>query len=110
MDEKEIAEFLSKNSESMKKAAVDAVLDKIKRDLEWNMPAEIQQHVNTFMREEIAPEVVKALQGQKGEIVKAAISAASQIGDKLAETMVENAVKSLASYRSRELISNLVGG
>lgn len=110
MNEAELAKFLEEHSEAMKKAATEAVLERIKRDLEWNMPPEVQKAVNTFMAEEIAPAVVKALHDQKGEIIKAAIKAASQIGDALAETMVTNATKSLASYSARDIITKLVAG
>ena len=110
MDHAELSAFLSENADKMKAAALEAVMAKIKRDLEWNIPEGIQSAVNKFMAEEIAPAVVTALQGQKGEIVKAVVVAASQIGDALAVKMVENATKTLASYSAKELISKLVAG
>ena len=108
MDDKQIAEFLTENAQAMKDAAKDAIIARIKRDLEWQIPTGIQAAVNAFMTDEIAPEVVKALHGQKGEIIAAVAKAAKEIGDELAKKMVENAVKQLAGYSAKEIIGKLV--
>lgn len=110
MTSDELADFMTQHTEAMKKAALDAVIEKIKQDLQWQMPAGIQKAVNDFMAEEIAPAVVAALQSQKGEIIKAAVAAATQIGDALAVKMVENATKTLSGYGAKDLISKLVSG
>ena len=109
MDDKQVAEFLAENSKAMKEAAKEAVLARIKRDLEWQIPGGIQAAVNAFMTDEIAPEVVKALHGQKGEIVSAVAKAAKEIGDELAKKMVENAVKQLSGYSAKEILGKLIG-
>lgn len=108
MTEAEMLEVLKENSERIKAASVEAVIEKVKSDLTYQMPTEIRSAVSQFMENEIAPAVVVSLQSQKGAILKSVEVAAAQIGAALAEKMVANASKQLVGYRGGEILKKLV--
>lgn len=107
MDEKALKEFMAENQDAMKKAAADAILEKIKQDISWRMPDVVQTAVNEFMEDEIVPAVVKVLKSEKIGIIASAAKAASEIGDHLSKTMIENAVKNVEGYRGGDIIKKL---
>ena len=107
MTEEELANFLKENAEAMKKAAIDACIDKIKRDIEWRMPDVVQKAVNEFMADEIAPAVVAALKSEKDGIIAATTKAAAAIGDQLSKQMAKTAVENLTGYRAKTIIADI---
>jgi hypothetical protein len=107
MTEEDLANFLKDNAEAMKKAAIEACVDKIKRDIEWRMPDVVQKAVNDFMADEIAPAVVAALKSEKDGIIAATTKAASEIGDQLAKQMAKTAVENLSGYRAKSIIADI---
>ena len=107
MTEDEMKAFLSDNSERIKAAAVDAMIDKIRDNIRYGLPSEVHDVVSKFMKDEIAPAVADALKGEKSAIIASAVKGASEIGDALAKTMVENAVKNMTGYRGGEIIKSL---
>ena len=108
MTHEEMTIFLQENSERIKAAAVDAMIDKIRENIRWGLPSEVQDVVNKFMVDEIAPEVSKALAGEKGAILASVAKAAAEIGDGIAKAMTENAMKNIIGYRGGELLKKLV--
>lgn len=107
MDEKQLKDFLAENQEAMKKAATEAVLDKIKQDMQWSMPKVVQDAVNQFMVDEIAPAVVEALKSEKDGIVASACEAVAQIGDELSKVMIEKASENITGYRGGGIIKDI---
>ena len=110
MTHEEMTIFLQENSERIKAAAADAMIDKIREDIRYGLPSEVKVVVNKFMVDEIVPEVRKALAGEKGAILASVSKAAAEIGDSLAKTMTENAMKNIVGYRGGELLKKLVDG
>ena len=108
MTENKMLTVLKENSERIKTAAADAVLAKVVEDLRYHMPSALRDAINTFMEKEIAPEVTKALQSQKGAILSSVNEAADQIGKAVAEQLVANASKQLTGYKGGELLKRLV--
>lgn len=108
MNEKELASFIEENSDRIKEAAVEACIEKVKDSIKWGLPASVQDVVATFMKEEVAPAVKEALVDEKGAIIAAAVKGASEIGDALSKTMVENAVSNLTGYRGGDIIKKLM--
>lgn len=109
MNEKELSEFIAQNSDRIKEAAIAACIDKIKENVRYGLPDDVQKVVNTFMKEEVAPAVAKALQDQKGVIIQAAIKGAAGIGEALSKQMLENAVKNITGYNGKKIITDLMG-
>ena len=108
MTEDEMLDVLKVNSDRIKKAAADAVVEKVKEDLKYNMPDVLHNAVRTFMEEEIAPSVTQALQSQKGAILGSVNEAAGQIGQAVADQLVANASKQLTGYSGGEILKKLV--
>ncbi len=108
MTEDEMKEIFEANKERMKQAALDAVVDKITEDMKYHMPDAIRKAIAEFMEKEVAPSVTKALQSQKGEILKSVQVAAAEIGAALSAQMVSNATKQLTGYRGGEILKKLV--
>ncbi len=107
MTEEELAGFLKDNAEAMKKAAIDACIDKVKKDIQWRMPDVVQKAVNEFMADEIAPAVVAALKSEKDGIIAAVTKSSAEIGDQLSKQMAKAAVENLSGYRAKEIIASL---
>lgn len=105
MTEEELANFLKDNAETMKKAAIDACIERVKQDIQWRMPDVVQKSINEFMATEIAPAVVEALKSEKAGIIAATTKSASEIGDQLAKIMAKTAAENLSGYRAKEIIA-----
>ncbi|MDC0657076.1 hypothetical protein N6L27_03605 [Leisingera sp. SS27] len=108
MTEEELSKFLTDNSARIKEAAVEACIEKVRDNIRFGLPSSVQDVVSAFMKDEVAPAVAKALAGEKGAIIAAAVSGAAKIGDELSKTMVENAVKNMTGYRGSEIIKDLM--
>jgi hypothetical protein len=109
MTEQELTEFLEKNKDAIMQATRAAVIEKVQESVRWSLPDTVQQTVSTFLKDEIAPEVARALAEQKGPIIAAAKKSATELGNRLAEKMTEQAVKSLDGYRAEEVFKALLG-
>lgn len=109
MTEDELKQFLLDEKDAIAAAVRARAIDAMTSSVQWQLPQSVTKAVGEFFEEEIVPEVKKALADQKGPIVEAAIKAASEIGDKVAVTLVEKAVESMTGYRSGEVIKALMG-
>ena len=107
MTEDDLKDFISENSDRIKEAAVQSVIDRIQQDLRYQLPDSVRQVVSDFMTNEVAPAVAEALKGERGAIISAATKAASEIGDALSKKMVSDAVENLTGYRGGEVIKSL---
>lgn len=110
MTEDEMKDFLAEHSDRIKEAAVEAVIARVKESVRYGLPKDVQDVVDAFMKEEIAPAVSTALKSEKDGIVAAAGKAAAEIGNALAKVMVENAVKTMTGYGGGEIIKSLFRG
>ena len=107
MTEEELKAFMSDNAEAMKRAAIQACIDRVKQDIQYRMPDVVQAAVNEFMKNEIAPAVVEALKSEKDGIIAATTKAAAEIGDKLAKQMAKTAMENLSGYRAKSIIADI---
>lgn len=105
MTEEELSNFLKDNAETMKRAAIEACIDRVKQDIQWRMPDVVQKAVNDFMADEIAPAVVAALKSEKAGIIAATTKAAAEIGDQLSKQMAKTAIENLSGYRAKDIIA-----
>lgn len=109
MTEAELLQFLQENKDdivkSVKAKAIEAMTDQVR----WNLTTTVQETVTEFVKDEVIPAIKAHLQEQKGPIIAAAVKAASEIGDKVAEKMVTTAVESLTGYRGGDVIKALMG-
>lgn len=109
MTEEDLKQFLEENSADIQEAVKARTIEAMTRHLEYSLPNSIRETVVEFIESEIVPEVKKHLADQKGPIVAASCKAASEIGDKVAELMVKQAVESMTGYRSGDVIKALMG-
>ena len=107
MNERELKEFLDANKEAIAEASKNAIIEQVTRSVQYSLPSGVSEIVSTFMKEEIAPEIKKHLEGQKGAIVEASIKAAASIADDLAKALVEKAAKNMEGYRLGEITKAL---
>lgn len=110
MTEEDLKKFLDDNKAAILEAGKAAIIEKITEQMKWHLPDVVGNTVSTFLKDEIAPEVEKYLKDQKGAILQAVCTGASQIGDQLAQTMVKSAAEAMTSYRSREIFKALFNG
>ncbi len=109
MTEQELTEFMEKNKAAILDASRAAIIEKIKDSMKWSLPDTVNQTVNSFLTNEIAPEIGRMLKEQKGVILEAAKKSAVALSDKLATTMMEQVTKSLDGYRAEEVFKALLG-
>ena len=109
MTEEQLLAFLQDNKDDIAASVKAKAIEAMTQDLKWRLPDAVTKAVAAFFEAEIVPEIQKHLADQKGPIVAASIKAASQIGDKVAEALVEKAVESMSGYRSGEVIKALMG-
>lgn len=109
MTEPELSEFLDANKEAILAASKTAIIDKITETMKWQMPSIIGDTVNTFLKEEIAPEIAKHLKDQKGPILEAVKKSAAVIGDEVAKQMTLKAAKALDGYGANAIFKSLFG-
>ena len=109
MTEEQLLAFLEDSKAEIAASVKDRAIDAMTRSLEYQLPQSVTKAVADFFEAEIVPEIQKHLADQKGPIVAASIKAASQIGDRVAEALVEKAVESMSGYRSGEVIKALMG-
>ena len=105
----ELKVFLDENSNAIKKAAQDAIIQRVQDNLRWNMPETFSEIVNQFLKDEIAPAVKAALMDEKGAIIAAMTEAASGIGDALAKAMVKQSAETLQGYKGADVFKAVLG-
>jgi hypothetical protein len=99
MNEKEIRDFLSENSESIKATVREKMIAGLLAEHRWDISDQITKIVNEFIATEIAPEVKSHLQSEKGAILEAAIKTTANLSDLIAEAMTKKAAENLKGYR-----------
>lgn len=109
MTEEDLKKFLEENSADIQQAVKARTIDAMTSHLEYSLPPTIRNTVAEFIETEIVPELKRHLADQKGPIVEASCKAASEIGDKVAEMMVKQAVESMTGYRSGDVLKALMG-
>lgn len=109
MTEDDVKSFLEANREDINTQVKQRLIDGLLQQHRWEMSDQISKVVGEFMAEEVMPEVKKFLASEKGPIIEAAISAASQIGDMLTQEMVKKAAKNISEggYRYRDVLKML---
>ena len=110
MDEGDLKKFLDDNKDAILKDARARLVEYVSGQMRYSLPESYAQTVNTFLAEEIAPELKTLLMGQKGAIIEAVTVAAAQIGDEIAKAMVTKATKALTGYDGKKILEALVGG
>ncbi len=109
MTEDDLQKFLADNKEdiirSVKAKAIEAMTEQVR----WGLSSAVQTTVDGFIKDDVIPAIKAHLQEHKGPIIAAAIKAASEIGDKVAEKLVTTAVESMTGYRGGEVLKALLG-
>lgn len=109
MTEDQLREFLSENRSEIAEAVKVKTIAAMTSGMEYQIPAFVREIVSEFFKDEIAPELKKHLAEQKGPIIEASTKAASEIGDKVAELLVKQAVESMTGYRANDVVKSLMG-
>ena len=109
MTEDEMKAFLDENSHAIKAAARDAMIERVKQTLQWQMPGTFSEILNEFLKDEIAPAVKAALMDEKGAIIAAMAKATAEIGDALAKAMAKQAAETLIGYKGSDVFKAVLG-
>ncbi len=88
-------------------ASESALMEKLTTELKWGLPDTLSKICAEFIENEIAPIVREHLASQKGAIIEAAMNAADEVGQKVAEAMVSKATKALTGYNGDKLLRDL---
>lgn len=99
MTEEDLKEFLEANKAEIQAQVKQRLIDGLLVDHKWTMREQIGDVVSEFMKAEIMPAVREHLASEKGAILEAAIKAASEIGNLLAQQIVTQATKNLTGGR-----------
>jgi hypothetical protein len=110
MTEDEMKGFLKDNEEAIKLAVRDKLIAGIVDEHRWSITDEVSKAVNQFVKDEIVPDVVKHLAGEKGVILAAAIEGTRQIGNLITEKMVAEATKSINGYGMNDVLKSIFKG
>lgn len=109
MTEDQLSQMLKDYKDEIAASVRNKAIEAMTASLGYQLPQSVTQAVKEFFEAEIVPEIKAHLEDQKGPIVEASIKAASEIGDKVAELLVKQAVESMTGYRSGEVIKALMG-
>lgn len=99
MDTHPLTDFMSdpERRARLVAAADKAMEERITEQFKWALPDVVTEECVGFLKEHIAPEIQKHLLAQKSVILKAALKAADEIGEQVAQKLAESAGKHLAS-------------
>lgn len=109
MTEDQLSQMLADHKDEIAASVRKKAIEAMTASLSYQLPQSVTQAVREFFETEIVPEIKAHLEDQKGAIVEASIKAASEIGDKVAELLVKQAVESMTGYRSGEVVKALMG-
>ncbi len=107
----DLATIVSENKESIKKAAVDALKEKVADKINWTMSDEVGAIVTKFFQDEIAPEVVKMLVNNKQVILDELSLTMAALGEEVRKALLEKAIKNLSSsdYNTGDIVKKIFG-
>lgn len=106
----EIQKILTDNQDQIVADIRQELVKRVTQNFGWEFESLVKKTVQEFYVEQIAPEIVKYLAGEKGVIIESVKGGCAQIGAKLAETMIINASKALTGYSGSDIIGKLVKG
>lgn len=109
MTEDQLKAFLAENQADIAQAVKEKTIAAMTESLRYNLPGFVREAVEQFFKDDVLPELKKHLQDQKGPIIAASVKASAEIGDKVAELLVKQAVESMTGYRSGEVVKALMG-
>lgn len=109
MNEAELKAFLEENTVEINARIRDKILERVVEEYKWNIEGEVSKAVNEWVASDIVPEVIKALDNEKGAIVTKCVGACAEIGDILAKEMIATATKNVTSYNFRYIAEKLFG-
>ena len=102
-----IEEAIKDNGEQIKKAAMDALKERIVSQLTWSLGDVITPVVKTFFTDELEAEIATALMESKPVIMDQLrshiVTCAAEIGVKMQEILVKN----LTGYRGNDIIKRM---
>ena len=107
MDAEALKSLLDESQDQIIKDVRAKIVERVSGNYEWEIAKLVNEQVKDFFAAEVAPELVKALQGEKGAIIEAAKSASANIAVKLAETMTKKAIENMDGYSFRNLVKEL---
>lgn len=83
------------------------IVERIAGNYEWEITKLVNEQVKDFFVAEVAPEIVAALQGEKGAIIEAAKACAANVAVAMATKMTETAIKNIDGYSFRNMTKEL---
>ncbi len=105
LDESFFTSILESNREAVRAKVRDALLDGITRQFEWELPQTVKDAVQSFITEEIVPEIRAELAANKEAFVVAATEMARAAASELAKAMQERIAANLAnSYTLKRVV------
>ena len=108
MTEEDLKAFLESNKAAIQKQVQERMVERLLAEHRWDISDAISKVVTEFVATEIVPGVKLHLQDQKGAIMAAAITASTEIANKMAEAMVTRAAANIAKdYSFREVMKGI---
>lgn len=106
--EKQIEKGLKESEAQIVERIKENLIEKISHGYSWDMQCLTKETIETFYSEQIAPELVKLLCEQKGEIMKGVRNGAVGLGIAVGNALIKNAEESLSGYKAGEILKTLV--
>ena len=108
LTEEQVLEMLKSAEVELRQEVVEHAKRDIASSFSFVLNQEIRKVVEKYVQEEIAPDLAAMLVASKEGILKSATVAAGEIGQKLAQALIEEAAKNLAvSYKRSEMLKAL---
>ena len=106
----EIQKALSTRKDEIIKGLVEGAVSSLQRDLGWKVAHATEQHIDSFIKQEVLPEVQKRLQSRKAEIIDAMLKGIDTALEQAGKTLVSKAAKNLGeSWNLKKLTEAMFG-
>ena len=102
--QEQMDQILAEGKDELVAAAVQAIRDRINWAAKDCIAAQIKPIVEKFVQEEIVPELVEQLVGQKSVILAGVVAQANDIGAAFVQALVDQVAKTLGDSYSRKKV------
>lgn len=102
-------EIFESNKEQLKEKIAQTMIDGFAERIKWNLPEEVADVIDEFVKEEVLPEVKASLTSDKEAIVKAATDMVQGVPEEIGKALQEHLAKGLSSsYNIKRILDALL--
>lgn len=98
----DMAKILEQAKVSLREQTITGIKEKVINSMQWQIERAVKEQVDTFIQDELAPEIGRVLLEHKPVLLEAAVEASNGMAVILAKAMVDQVVANVATSYKRE--------